>query len=41
MTAYVHRPYEYGMNKTKAVGDLTRFDFQANDLVELAKQLSA
>lgn len=41
MTAYVHRPYEYGMNKTKAVGDLTRFDFQPNDLVELAKQLSA
>jgi 2-haloacid dehalogenase len=41
MTAYVHRPHEYGMKKTKIVGDLNRFDYQASDLIELAKQLSA
>jgi hypothetical protein len=39
MTAYVHRPHEYGMQKTKVVGDLNRFDYQASDLIELAKQL--
>lgn len=41
MTAYVHRPHEYGKQKAKAVGDLTRFDYQARDLIELATQLSA
>jgi 2-haloacid dehalogenase len=39
MTAYIHRPHEYGMQKTKVVGDLNRFDYQASDLIELAKQL--
>ncbi len=39
-TAYVHRPYEYGIAVDKTVGDLSVFDVQAQDFNDLADQLS-
>ncbi len=38
LTAYVHRPAEYGP-QLKAIGDLTRFDRVAADFIELNSRL--
>lgn len=38
-TAYVHRPDEYGPMMDKGVGDLSRFDVEASDFVDLANRL--
>lgn len=39
--AYVHRPDEYGAGHAKAVGDLSGFQIEARDFIDLADQLDA
>tara|TARA_S200000501_G_scaffold369660_1_gene409493 strand:- start:1220 stop:1912 length:693 start_codon:yes stop_codon:yes gene_type:complete len=39
-TAYVHRKDEYGLQITKNINDLSRFDIVSNDLMDLASKLS-
>lgn len=38
-TAYIHRPLEFGPFVPKSIGELSRFDYEALDLIDLAKQL--
>lgn len=40
LTAYVHRPVEYGTAVTKPVGDLSIFDLEARDFDDLADKLA-
>jgi 2-haloacid dehalogenase len=40
-TAYIARPAEFGKTIIKPVGDLSQFDYCANDLHDLADQLNA
>jgi 2-haloacid dehalogenase len=38
-TAYIHRPFEHGPAKPSVFPANRRYDFLANDFVELANQL--
>ena len=38
-TAYIHRPLEFGPFVPKPIEDLSRFDYEALDLIDLAQQL--
>ena len=40
-TAYVHRPLEHGPGKATTIPPKDRYDFVANDFLDLANQLSA